>query len=200
MSRNSCKGCEYSQKCELVKMAKEERKRREEIEEEIKKYIGGNKMVKDYMKKQVVVQAMVWTGDNVEELKNFMNGSDYYFGNGEANLFIETLEGDHKANKGDYIIKGVKGEFYPCKPDIFEMSYEEVEKCESVKETDLKKELGRAFADLRNVGTVQIPELIEKLSGEDVEVKIAYIIKYMKFMQNIDNEEVSQKIIDDLMK
>ena len=50
MSRNSCKGCEYSQKCELVKMTKEERKRREEIEEEIKKYIGGNKMVKDYMK------------------------------------------------------------------------------------------------------------------------------------------------------
>ena len=42
MSRNSCKGCEYSQKCELVKMTKEERKRREEIEEEIKKYIGGN--------------------------------------------------------------------------------------------------------------------------------------------------------------
>ena len=42
MSRNSCKGCEYSQKCELVKMTKEERKRHEEIEEEIKKYIGGN--------------------------------------------------------------------------------------------------------------------------------------------------------------
>ena len=45
MSRNSCKGCEYSQKCELVKMTKEERKT-EEIEEEIKKYIGGNKVVK----------------------------------------------------------------------------------------------------------------------------------------------------------
>ena len=43
MSRNSCKGCEYSQKCELVKMTKEERKT-EEIEEEIKKYIGGNNM------------------------------------------------------------------------------------------------------------------------------------------------------------
>ena len=71
MSRNSCKGCEYSQKCELVKMTKEERKRREEIEEEIKKYIGGNKAVKDYMKKQVMIQAVVWTGGNIKELEDF---------------------------------------------------------------------------------------------------------------------------------
>ena len=40
---------------------------------------------------------------------------------------IITLEGNHKAIPGDYIIKGVKGEFYPCKPDIFEMTYEVVE-------------------------------------------------------------------------
>jgi hypothetical protein len=42
-------------------------------------------------------------------------------------VVIETLEGNMLANKGDYIIKGVKGEFYPCKPDIFEMSYESVD-------------------------------------------------------------------------
>lgn len=40
---------------------------------------------------------------------------------------IETLEGTMRANVGDYIIKGVKGEFYPCKPDVFEMTYELVE-------------------------------------------------------------------------
>ena len=39
---------------------------------------------------------------------------------------IETLEGTMKANKGDWIIKGVKGELYPCKPDVFEMTYEKV--------------------------------------------------------------------------
>ena len=39
-------------------------------------------------------------------------------------IYIDTLEGKMKANKGDYIIKGVKGEIYPCKPDIFHMSYE----------------------------------------------------------------------------
>lgn len=41
-------------------------------------------------------------------------------------LMIRTLEGDLKASYGDYIIKGIKGEFYPCKPDIFEKSYDEV--------------------------------------------------------------------------
>ena len=65
---------------------------------------------------------------------------------------------------------------------------------------DPKKELGRALANLQNIGTVQIPKLIEELSGEDEEMATAYVIKYMKFMQNIDNEEVAQKIIDDLMK
>ena len=42
-------------------------------------------------------------------------------------LFIKTLEGNHLASVGDYIIKGVQGEFYPCKPDIFEQTYEEVQ-------------------------------------------------------------------------
>ena len=41
-------------------------------------------------------------------------------------LLIPTLEGDHTANAGDWILKGVKGEFYPCKPDIFALTYEEV--------------------------------------------------------------------------
>ena len=44
----------------------------------------------------------------------------------EETMTIKTLEGDMTANVGDYIIKGVKGEFYPCKPDIFEQTYEPV--------------------------------------------------------------------------
>ena len=44
----------------------------------------------------------------------------------KATVTIHTLEGDVKANRGDYIIKGVKGEFYPCRQDIFEQTYEEV--------------------------------------------------------------------------
>lgn len=46
---------------------------------------------------------------------------------GETTANIYTLEGWHHANHGDYIIQGVKGEIYPCKPDIFEMTYEGVE-------------------------------------------------------------------------
>lgn len=42
-------------------------------------------------------------------------------------MVIKTLEGDHLANDGDWIIQGVKGELYPCKPDIFEITYERVE-------------------------------------------------------------------------
>jgi hypothetical protein len=45
----------------------------------------------------------------------------------ERYILIETLEGNHKAQEFDWIIQGVKGEFYPCKPDIFEMTYEPVE-------------------------------------------------------------------------
>lgn len=45
----------------------------------------------------------------------------------DEEIEIETLEGVMKAQKGDYIIKGVKGELYPCKPDIFKMTYEELE-------------------------------------------------------------------------
>ena len=44
----------------------------------------------------------------------------------DKEMEIETLEGTMKANKGDWIIKGVKGELYPCKPDVFEMTYEKV--------------------------------------------------------------------------
>ena len=42
----------------------------------------------------------------------------------QYSLVIHTLEGDHHANPGDYIIKGIHGEFYPCKPDIFEKTYD----------------------------------------------------------------------------
>lgn len=88
-------------------------------------------MAKDYMKKQVIIQAMEWTGENVEELEDFTEDQDNekwfreFDEYGEQHLYIFTLEGSMKANIGDYIIKGVKGEFYPCKPDIFKLTYNE---------------------------------------------------------------------------
>lgn len=80
-------------------------------------------MIKKYRKKPVIIEAIQWTGKNLLEIDNFMGG---IFENKETILVIHTLEGDMEASIGDYIIKGVKGEFYPCKPDIFAKTYEEV--------------------------------------------------------------------------
>jgi hypothetical protein len=98
-----------------------------------------------YRKKPVVIEAVKWDGLNIVEVYNFLedkneispayvsaSGKNFYikFDNGtcrQGSLMIETLEGDMKANVGDYIIKGVNGEFYPCKPDVFFKSYKKVE-------------------------------------------------------------------------
>lgn len=95
-----------------------------------------------YRKKPVVVEAIQWTGENQREMFDFLtNGQkkdDYMepfgkhfridHGAVKGGLVIKTLEGGlFLANIGDYIIKGVAGEFYPCKPDIFEKTYEVAE-------------------------------------------------------------------------
>jgi len=83
-----------------------------------------------YRKKPVVIEAVQWLGDNATELAKFTKGQPggRYFEVDESEkvVRIQTLEGLMTANLGDYIIKGVKGELYPCKPDIFEQTYEEV--------------------------------------------------------------------------
>ena len=80
-----------------------------------------------YRKKSVVVEAIQYTGDNISEIMKFYNilisdskcFNDYFL--------IETLEGQMRVLKGDWVIKGIKGEYYPCNDDIFKMSYEKVE-------------------------------------------------------------------------
>lgn len=93
-----------------------------------------------YRKKPVEIEALQWTGENQREMFDFLtNGmmKDQYMAS-ESEIFridhfamaggliIKTLEGEHITSIGDYIIKGVAGEFYPCKPDIFERTYERV--------------------------------------------------------------------------
>jgi len=86
-----------------------------------------------YKKKPVVIEAIQWTGKNLEEIISFsglhesvanMRGSDYERLVEQNGLKIFTLEGPLHASVGDYIIRGVKGEFYPCKPDIFSATYD----------------------------------------------------------------------------
>ena len=93
-------------------------------------------MICKYVKKPVEVEAVEWTGQNLEEIKQFVGDKLEYWYNDTAwevgkgpvtiSIKIKTLEGDHYVSYGDCIIKGVNGEFYPCKPDIFWKTYTRV--------------------------------------------------------------------------
>ena len=77
-----------------------------------------------YRKKPVVIEAIQLTADNIDEIVDFCGGR--IKSHPMAGVVIETLEGNMTADAGDFIIKGIQGEFYPCKPDIFEKTYEVV--------------------------------------------------------------------------
>ncbi len=76
-----------------------------------------------YRKKPVVIEAIQYNGMNGNKI---IKWSERNVSSDEGNLYVNTLEGLMRISFGDYIIKGVKGEFYPCKPDIFEATYEGV--------------------------------------------------------------------------
>ena len=80
-----------------------------------------------YRKKPVEIEAVKWNGRNFEEIKQLQNKNEQQLQRYENEILIFTLEGTMKASLGDYIIKGVSGEIYPCKPDIFNLTYEKVE-------------------------------------------------------------------------
>ncbi|WP_413539047.1 hypothetical protein [Enterococcus malodoratus] len=88
-----------------------------------------------YRKKPVVIEAFKYDGDLI-----FSNGTPYapdwameanengvFVWEGQGDLYIKTLEGNMLVTLGDFVIKGVQGELYPCKPDIFAETYEKVE-------------------------------------------------------------------------
>lgn len=81
-----------------------------------------------FRKKPVEIEAIQWNGENIAEIKMFMDENEPVYMSGYSNadkiIGIQTLEGLMVANINDWIIKGIKGEFYPCKPDIFEQTYE----------------------------------------------------------------------------
>ena len=95
-----------------------------------------------FVKKPVVIEAIQYTGSNGTEIMTFVGRQlqeskppsamkyDKDIPNEAYSIIIPTLEGYMKASKGDYVIKGVEGEFYPCKPDIFEKTYDVVENVE----------------------------------------------------------------------
>lgn len=129
-----------------------------------------------YRKKPVVIEAFQYDGDLI-----FQDGTPYApewamdaFGNGTiyydsltsdsppCELFIKTLEGIHHVSVGDFIIQGVNGELYPCKPDIFEKTYEPAEVDEAQKFKDYENAVAVASNDAIRI----VKALVGKLGGE----------------------------------
>lgn len=79
-----------------------------------------------YRKKPVVIESVRWDGNNFIEVDDFITVEHETYPS-QGVVRIPTLEGVMEASIGDYIIKGVSGEFYPCKPDIFEKTYDRVD-------------------------------------------------------------------------
>lgn len=81
-----------------------------------------------FKKKPVIIEAVQFTNANKHVAFNFIQGSRHadYDVEGNPILKIQTLEGIMTASLGDWIIKGVNGEYYPCKPDIFSKTYDEL--------------------------------------------------------------------------
>lgn len=107
-----------------------------------------------FRKKPIVIEAVRWTGSNLEEIRNFVGNDliENYIKHFDiertlikqtlTGIAIDTLEGTMRVDYGDYIIKDVNNEFYPCKPDIFKQTYEEmIDDNKQQKETYLSKYL-----------------------------------------------------------
>lgn len=81
----------------------------------------------NYRKKPVVIQAVQWTGKNIGDILKLMGPDNQNWNYDDDCLYIHTLEGIMTAKKGSFIIKGIRGEFYPCEPNIFAETYEKVD-------------------------------------------------------------------------
>ena len=88
-------------------------------------------MIAKYRKKPVVIEVVQYTGDNAEEIFEWMNKTStcaaYIDPDEDNSLMIITLEGEMQCRPGWYVLRGVRNEFYPCDPDIFAETYEEVD-------------------------------------------------------------------------
>lgn len=127
--------------------------------------------MKKYVKKPIVIEAIVWTGENKKEVLDFCGEQAEFIVLREIDeylLQIKTLEGVMDCKVGSYIIKGVKGEFYPCDEEIFELTYSPVE-VESAKSLHNTSSNGakKNVKDIQFWGDGDTFALISKASSEN---------------------------------
>ena len=167
-----------------------------------------------YRKKPVVIEAVQYDGNfrcldifSIHDVGKFIVG---YEDDGSPYLIIPTLEGGHKCSKGDYIIRGIKGEYYPCKPDIFEMTYERDEPMiiqAPIKNYDAWDEvidqLGETNKMIDHVPDVgKIVEDVEKLAekypygGREGSKRLAFIDGYNTAKETLYTEEQVREAIE----
>ena len=118
-----------------------------------------------FVKKPVVIEAIQYDGANITEIETFVRGKLPTIMTSDlgAQLVISTLEGDMKVTKGDYVIKGIKGEFYPCKPDIFKSTYNVIEDNNGVL-TEGEKRVRTTF----NVSSSKLVDTSKQLMAEAI--------------------------------
>ena len=153
-------------------------------------------MPKKYRKKPVVIEALqVKFGyTNISEISDFIGESfvDTYHG---KMPYIKTLEGDMYISDGDYIIKGVQGEFYPCKPDIFEATYEDASK------GDLSAGLIYALCQIYGFSVNDSKVLLDNQVSRDIlltnlELRVNGHIKQTNVNIHVEKEVEIDKIIN----
>ncbi len=160
-----------------------------------------------FRKKPVVIEAIQFTGRNWEEVGLFVgkvaSHAEQY---GKDVLLIHTLEGDHRADVGDWIIKGIKGEFYPCKPDIFERTYESAdaslddeklrEEIDAILIAYWKDELNEELATDRILSLLNpvIQAKIEQ-AKQEARKEIFYNLEFMSLLKNHNHKKDEVKII-----
>jgi hypothetical protein len=120
-----------------------------------------------FRKKPVVIDALKWTGENQNEMFAFLVDESVFYIS-DQNLYIKTLEGTHLASIGDWVIKGIKNEFYPCKPDIFEQTYDLYDADNEIKKTLINTTASQAKDNVKDIkfwGDGDTFKLISKASS-----------------------------------
>ncbi len=93
-------------------------------------------IVRKYIKRPLVIEAIQFNGANIEDIRLFAGKKLSAYSATEGKLYISTLEGMMLVSQYDFVVKGIKGEFYPIKQDIFEDSYDELPVNPDVKSFD----------------------------------------------------------------